>query len=102
MILFVFKVSESPSVDLAPLTFLGVGVFCFVSLCFKKRCVSGPQSSSVSYLIPSVIWTKEQSPGLLSNLRVKPLTLTATMAAGKMVPAGVSLMMGQGGDGKRE
>ena len=38
----------------------------------------------------------------MSNLRVKPLTLTATTAAGKMVPAGVSLMTGQGGDGKRE
>ena len=52
MVSFGFNVSESPSADLASLTFLGFGVFCFLSLCFQEEGVSGPQSS-VSYLKPS-------------------------------------------------
>ena len=52
MVSFGFIVSESPSADLASLTFWGLGFFVFFHFVFKKRCVSGPQSS-VSYLKPS-------------------------------------------------
>ena len=51
MLSFGFNVSESPSVDLASITFLEVGVFCFVSLCFQEEVCEWPPV--LSYLKPS-------------------------------------------------